>query len=206
MTDAPVSPTVYVVDDDASVRRSIKRTLEAAGYEVAVFASPLEFLDRVRPDRPDCLVLDLRMPGMTGLELQELLGGRGGPLPIVFMSGHGDVPSAVQAMKAGALDFLPKPFDDTLLLAAVERAIAHGWAIRDERVAREAAHARFATLSPQEQRVCRLVAQGLLNKQIASELDLAEQTVRVHRGHVMKKLEVESVAELVRLLARIEDV
>ena len=202
MTDAP---RVYVVDDDSSVRRSIKRTLQAAGYEVAVFASPHEFLEQARPERPGCLVLDLRMPGMTGLELQTLLGRLGVPLPIVFMSGHGDVPSAVQAMKAGAIDFLPKPFDDTLLLAAVERAVARDRAARDERAVREAAQTRFATLSPQEQKVCRLVAQGLLNKQIASELNLAEQTVRVHRGHVMKKLEVESVAELVRLLARIEE-
>jgi FixJ family two-component response regulator len=199
------APTVLVVDDDPSVLRGLERLLRAAGYSVEGYASPRAFLERAPWDRPGCVVVDLRMPEVGGIELQEELGRRGCALPIVFLTGHGDVSSSVRAMKAGAIDFLTKPCDDADLIAAVERALARDAEGRAAREERRAIRARFEALTPREREVCLLVARGLLNKQIAAELGTAEKTVKVHRGRVMDKLGVESLAELVRLVVRLQE-
>lgn len=201
MTEA--APTVLVVDDDPSVLRALERLLRAAGYAVEGYASPQTFLQRASRERPGCLVVDLRMPEIGGIELQEALAQQGCTLPIVFLTGHGDVSSSVRAMKAGAIDFLTKPCDDTDLLAAVERAFARDAEARAAREEQRAIQVRFETLTPREREVCLLVARGLLNKQIAAELGTAEKTVKVHRGRVMAKLGMESLAELVRLVDRL---
>jgi FixJ family two-component response regulator len=194
---------VFVVDDDPSVLRSLERMFQVEGYAVEAFAHPRQMLERQPGARPGCVVMDLRMPELNGLELQEALRRVGWKQPIIFISGHGDVPEAVQAMKAGAVDFLPKPFGTAELLAAVERALAQDRAASSAEQELQALRDRFATLSPREQQVCQRVARGLLNKQIAAELGTAEQTVRVQRGRVMEKLAVDSVAELVRLMERL---
>jgi FixJ family two-component response regulator len=178
------------------------RLLRAAGHTVEAFASAREFLERERYAGPGCLVLDLRMPEMTGLELQEALDRVGHALPVVFISGHGDVPASVRAMKAGAIDFLTKPVQKRTLLQAVERALARDAAARAARAERDAARARLGRRTPRERQVCDLVANGLLNKQIAAELGTGEKTIKFHRAHVMEKLGVGSVAELVRLIDR----
>ncbi len=196
--------TVFVVDDDPSVLRSLERLLRSVGYQVEAHASPRAFLERAPAEGPGCVVVDLRMPELGGLDLQEALAQRGFRLPLIFLTGHGDVPSSVRAMKGGAIDFLLKPCDDTDLLAAVERALAREAATRAERAEVEASRALFEALTPREREVCLLVARGLLNKQIAAELGTAEKTVKVHRGRVMEKLGVETVADLVRLVDRIQ--
>lgn len=200
---AQTERTVFVVDDDLSVLRSLERLLRAAEYAVEGYASPRTFLENAPMDRPGCVIVDLRMPELGGLDLQEELSLRGFPLPLIFLTGHGDVPSSVRAMKGGAIDFLSKPCDDTDLLAAVERALARDAEARAARAEKETVQARFASLTPREHEVCLLVAQGLLNKQIAAELGTAEKTVKVHRGRVMEKLGAESVADLVRLVDRL---
>ncbi|SEM45048.1 two component transcriptional regulator, LuxR family [Stigmatella aurantiaca] len=195
---------VLVVDDDPSVLRSLERLFRVEGYEAETFSHPRQLLQRVPTPGPQCVVMDLRMPELNGLELQEELRRTGWRHPIVFISGHGDVPAAVKAMKGGAVDFLPKPFSAADLLAAVERALAQdrqALAVQEER---EALRARFATLAPRELQVCQLVAEGLLNKQIADKLGKAEQTVRLQRSRVMEKLAVDSVAELVRLMEKLK--
>ena len=166
------------------------------------FASAREFLARERYDGPGCLVLDLRMPEMTGLELQEALERAGHTIPVVFISGHGDIPASVKAMKAGATDFLAKPVQKRQLLLAIEQALARDAAARAARAERDAAQARMARLTPRERQVCDLVATGMLNKQIAAELGTGEKNIKLHRAHVMEKLGVGSVAELVRLVDR----
>ena len=177
--------------------------LRAAGHAVEAFASAREFLARERDEGPGCLVLDLRMPGMTGLELQDALERAGYAIPVVFVSGHGDIPASVKAMKAGAIDFLTKPVQNRDLLQAIERALARDRAARATRVERgDAARARVARLTPRERQVCALVATGMLNKQIAAELGTGEKNIKLHRAHVMEKLGVGSVAELVRLVDR----
>jgi FixJ family two-component response regulator len=196
---------IFLVDDDASVRKALVRLLRSAGHSVETFASAREFLARERYDGPGCLVLDLRMPGMTGLELQDALERAGHALPIVFISGHADIPASVKAMKAGAIDFLTKPVDDRQLLAAIERALARDAAARADRAQRDAARAAMARLTPREGQVCAFVATGKLNKQIAGELGISEKTVKVHRARVMEKLAVGSVAELVRVVDRARD-
>ncbi|HEX5744750.1 MAG TPA: response regulator [Archangium sp.] len=203
-TSIPSPPTVFVVDDDPSVLRSLTRMFQVEGYAVEGFAHPRQMLAHGPGRRPGCVVMDLRMPELNGLELQEELRRVGWLHPIIFISGHGDVPAAVKAMKAGAVDFLPKPFSTGELLAAVERALAQDRAAAAAEQELEALRARFASLSPREWQVCRMVARGLLNKQIAAELGTAEQTVRLQRGRVMDKLAVDSVAELVRLLERLD--
>jgi FixJ family two-component response regulator len=194
---------VFVVDDDPSVLRSVERLLCPAGYAVVAYASPRAFLECAPLDQPACAVVELCMPELGGLDLQEELSRRGFPLPLVFLTGHADVPSSVQAMKAGAIDFLSKPCDDTALLAAVERALARDAEARAARAEREAARARFAALTPREREVCALIARGLMNKQIAAELGAAEKTIKIHRGRVMEKLGAESVVDLVRLVDRL---
>src|SRR5206468_8434646 len=199
---APPSPTVFVVDVYAPVRSAVSRLLRAAGFAVAAFASPEEFLAQYDPRTPGCLVLDLDMPAVNGLELQRILGRKGSVMPIIFLTGHGDVPKSVQAMKRGASDFLTKPVNDEDLLAAIRAAIEKDRTLRREQTELSEIRARLATLTPSEREVLEHVVTGKLNRQIAVALGAAEQTVKVHRAHVMQKMRVRSVAELVRLTER----
>jgi FixJ family two-component response regulator len=192
--------TVFVVDDDERFLVSLSRLLNSAGLSVQTFASAKEFLDTVRPDAPSCLVLDLRMPGMSGLEMQERLAAEGNTIPIVFLSGHASFQAGVRAMKTGAVDFLAKPCNDVELIATIERALKRDALAREQRALHEKVRARLARLTPRERQVCDLVAAGRLSKQIAGELGAAEKTIKCHRGRVMEKLGVKSVAELVRLV------
>jgi FixJ family two-component response regulator len=191
------TPTVFVVDDDVSFSRGLGRLLRASGHRVESFASPLEFMSSWRPDHPGCLLLDIRLPGVTGLDVQRWVAGSSCPIPIIFMTGHADIESCVQAMKAGATDFLLKPFQDEELLSAVERAFAKDLAERRRREELRGMRDRLARLTTRELQVFSLVAKGLLNKQIGALLGAKEGTVKMHRGHVMLKLQVRSVAELV---------
>jgi FixJ family two-component response regulator len=201
MTDSSI---VYVVDDDASFRKAVSRLLRTAGLEVEALASAQEFLEHPMADRPSCLILDVRMPGPSGMDLQAVLQEARRDIPIVFMTGHGDVSTSVRAMKGGAVDFLEKPFRAPELLACVQRGLARSEQSRAERAERAAIERRFATLTPRERDVLRLVVTGLLNKQIAGELGIAEKTVKIHRGQVMHKMEVGSVAELVPMAQKLE--
>jgi two-component system response regulator FixJ len=193
---------VFVVDDDRSVRTSLANLLESNDYTVETFASASEYLARGPHLGPTCLVLDVRLPGLDGLALQRQLGERDRLEQIVFITGHGDIPMGIQAMKSGAVDFLPKPFDDEALLSAVGQALARSAETRCKRDELAQIRARISTLTPREFEVFRLVIGGLLNKQIAAELGAALRTIKTHRGRVMHKLGVESVAELVRLAQR----
>jgi FixJ family two-component response regulator len=190
---------VYVVDDEPSVRKSLGRLLKAAGYRTEVFASAREFLDLEREDEVACLVLDVQMPDLNGLELQQELARSDRPLSIVFITGHGDIPTSVRAMKAGATDFLAKPFDEKDLLEAIERALEKAGSDSEERAAAREAKRRLSALTPREHEVLLHVLAGEMNKQIASALGTSEKTVKVHRGRVMHKMQVQSVADLVRL-------
>jgi FixJ family two-component response regulator len=196
---APAAPLVFVVDDDASVRKSLGRLIKTAGYEAEAFASVGEFLARRPYDGPCCLVLDVRMPGLTGLDLQEALRAAGQRLSIVFITGYRDVPVSVKAMKGGAVDFLTKPVDETVLLAAIRQAVARTQADRRQLARLMEVQSRIKTLTPREAAVFALVVTGMLNKQIGSELGIGEKTVKVHRARVMEKMQAESLAELVRL-------
>lgn len=193
----------YVVDDDPAVRRSLVRLLHAAGWQSRAFSSAAEFLRFPRPDAPSCLILDLQLPELDGLGLQQSLRSEASELPIVFISGHGDVPTSVRAMKAGAIDFLPKPFDDENLLLAVRQAIAVDAQARDARRHDAAYHEHYALLSPREKEVLAYVVCGMLNKQIARRLGVTEKTIKVHRGQVMRKMQSRSLAELVRIAERL---
>ena len=199
---SPLGPTVFVVDDYAPGRRSISRLLRAAGFAVTVFASAKEFLAQYDAEAPGCLVLDLAMPAVSGLELQDILADRGSLLPIIFLTAYGDIPKSVQAMKRGASDFLTKPVNDEDLLAAVRVAIEKHRALRREQAELSEIRTRLATLTPREREVLEYVVAGKLNKQIAGELGTVEQTVKIHRAHVMQKMRVQSVAELVRITER----
>ena len=191
--------TVFVVDDDASVRKSLSRVISEAGYRVQAYASPGDFLARRPEPGPSCLVLDVRMPGITGLELQQTLAGAVHEIPIVFITGHGDIPMSVKAMKAGAVDFLTKPFAAKDLLDAIRRAVAKDTRDLGTEAREEEIRARVKLLTPRESQVFALVVTGMLNKQIASELGVGEKTVKVHRARVMEKMQAGSVAALVRL-------
>jgi FixJ family two-component response regulator len=190
---------VFIIDDDASVRKSLSFLLRSADYEVKTFASAEEFIARGALDSLGCIILDVRMRKMTGLDLQEHLKMRACHLPIIFISGHGDIPMSVQAIKNGAVDFLTKPFDGTQLLSLVEQALDNYRREKKELDDVRDFQWRLKTLTPQEHKVFLYVISGMLNKQIADELDIKEHTVKVHRGRVMQKLGVDSLAELVRL-------
>jgi FixJ family two-component response regulator len=195
--------TVLVVDDDASVRESLHSLLRSVGYGVRLFDSVQTLLDDGDFTEAGCLVLDVRLPGQSGLELQRTLTKAGVALPVVFITGHGDVPMSVAAMKAGAIEFLTKPFRDQDLLDAVTRGIEQSWARRAETAALSDLLRRFATLSPREREVMALVCSGKMNKQIAAELQLSEITVKIHRGKVMRKMQADSLPELVRFADRL---
>ncbi len=193
---------VCVVDDDQSMRRGLRRLFKSVGYAAEMFASAEDYLAREIFVGPICLVLDLRMPGLNGLGLQEALETRGACEQIVFITGHGDVPTATRAMKKGAVDFLTKPFDDEELILAVKRGLEHAEEQLRKREQRHEARGRIDKLTPRKFEVLRFVVMGLLNKQIAAELHTAEKTIKVHRGRVMQKLGVTSVADLVRISQR----
>ena len=197
MISSPV--TVCVVDDEEAVRKALLRLLKAEGFDAKGFASPDEYLKQHDPQTPGCLVLDVAMPGCTGLELQEALAAAGRERSIVFITGHGDIPMSVKAMKAGAIDFLTKPIDDTELLKAVHAAIERDRKARQDRAELESVRERLATLTDREREVLEQVVTGRINKQIASDLGTVEKTIKVHRGRVMAKMHVDSVAELVRV-------
>ncbi len=190
--------TVYVVDDDPSMRRAVGRLCHSAGLEVQAFASARELLDAGTPKSPACLVLDVRMPGLSGLDLQSELARRNIQTPIVFITGHGDIPMSVRAMKGGAVDFLTKPFQHRDLLGVIQNALSRDVRLVSQQKERELIARRLETLTPREREVLGLVIKGLLNKQIAAELGASEQTIKVHRRRVMEKMDVESVAELVQ--------
>jgi len=196
--------TVLVVDDDASVRKALARAIQAAGLNVRTFASAREFLDQGPPDGPACLVLDVRMPGRSGLDLQAELNSRNIRTPIIFITGHGNIPVSVKAMKGGALDFLTKPFRVKNLIEVIREAIKKDERLWASRAETAEVQCRIQTLTPRERQVLGLVVQGLLNKQIAVDLGMAERTVKVHRGRVMQKMQVQSVAELVRAVERVK--
>ena len=191
------TPCVRIVDDDAAVLKSLDRLLRAAGFAVRTFQSSQDFLQQYDGAAPGCVLLDLAMPGLDGLQLQQALALCGEPCPVIFITGFGDVPSSVRAMKAGAVDFLTKPFDQVQLLAAVRTAIDQDSAARAQRAAHASISVRVAALTARERQVMAHVVAGHLNKQIATELGIAEKTVKVHRARVMKKMDVGSVAELV---------
>ena len=202
MISPPV--TVFVIDDDESVRKSLKRLLDAAHHKTEVFKSASEFLSRSPHPGPSCIIVDVRMPGVTGIDLQKTLIDTGREEQLVFITAHGDIPMCAQAMKAGAVDFLPKPFKPKELLESVQRALSRSSEKLLLASERNRAHALLQQLTPREYEVMELVATGLLNKQVGGELGMAEKTVKTHRAHVMQKLGITSVAELMVVLQKAE--
>jgi FixJ family two-component response regulator len=194
---------VFVVDDDAPMRESLKNLIRSVGLRVEVFASAQEFLRSPRPEVPSCLVLDVRLPGLSGLDLQQQMAEGDLAIPIIFITGHGDIPMTVQAMKAGAVEFLTKPFRDQELLDAIQQALARDRQAREQRAQSEELRRRYRALTPRERDVMALVVAGLLNKQIAGELGTSEASVKVHRQHVMEKMGAGSLAALVRMADRL---
>lgn len=197
------APIVYVVDDDASVRAALEDLLSSVGLQVQAFGSTREFLAHGMAPAPGCLVLDVRMPGQSGMDFHRQMERLGVQLPVVFITGHGDIAMGVEAMKNGAVEFLTKPFKDQSLLDAIHRGIEQDRARRAQAADAAALQARWASLTPGEQEVVRLVVQGQLNKQVAAQLDLSEVTVKVRRGHAMRKMQADSLAELVRIASRL---
>ena len=201
MTEA--EKTVFVVDDDIAMRRSLENLIRSVGLRVEAFASAQEFLSSKREDVPGCLVLDVRLPGLSGLDLQKRMAEADIEIPIIFITGHGDIPMTVQAMKAGAVEFLSKPFRDQELLDAIQQALERDRKSREQRAEVEVLRSRFELLTPREREVMPLLVAGLLNKQIAAELGSSETTIKIHKHHVMEKMRAGSLAELVRIADRI---
>ena len=195
------APIVHVVDDDETARKATARLLAASGFEARTYASAREFLNAIEPDMPGCIILDVRLPDQNGLDLQVALTRRGVPLPIVFMTGHGEIPDTVRAIQGGAVDFLTKPVDGDVLLAAVARALAQDDASRAVRTRQQDLRARYERLTPREREVFLHLIAGQLNKQVAADLQITERTIKLHRANILEKLEVGSMAELARLAA-----
>jgi len=196
-------PTVSIVDDDISVLKAVARLLRSAGFNTAIFSSAQQFLDEHNPNTLGCLVLDVAMPKINGLELQQILTAQNSELPIIFLTGHGDIPMSVRAIKQGAVDFLTKPVNDSDLISAIQNAIETNQMTRQERTKLNELQQRLAMLTPREREVLSHVISGKKNKQIALELGIVEKTIKVHRAHLMEKLQVKSVAELVMLSERL---
>jgi len=200
---AEAAPIVFIVDDDLSVRRTTERLVRTAGFNVQAFASGREFLNRARPDGPACLILDVRMPGLDGMQLQRELTQSGINIPIIFITGHGDIPMSVRAMKAGAVEFLTKPFRSHSLLEAIHSAIERDRSAHQERSQSEELRGRYEQLTAREREVMALVVTGMLNKQVAGELATTERTIKFHRANLMQKMQVESLADLVRVAGKL---
>ena len=198
-----VTPIVFVVDDDVSVRESLESLIGCEGWQPETFASAQEFFDYPRVLIPNCLVLDVSLPGLNGLDLQRLVAGERTAMPIIFITGYGDVPMTVQAMKAGAVEFLTKPFNDGVLLTAIRAALERSRVALSLEAEMRVLRDRYASLSPRERQVMALVVSGLLNKQIGGELGISEITVKAHRGKVMQKMKANSLADLVKMAARL---
>ena len=198
-----VTPIVFVVDDDVSVRESLESLIRCEGWQPETFASAQEFLDYPRVLVPNCLVLDVSLPGLNGLDLQRLVAGERTAMPIIFITGYGDVPMTVQAMKAGAVEFLTKPFNDGVLLTAIRAALERSRVALSIEAEMRVLRDRYASLSPRERQVMALVVSGLLNKQIGGELGISEITVKAHRGKVMQKMKADSLADLVKMAGRL---
>ncbi len=199
-----VQPTVFVIDDDDAVRSSLRLLLKSVGLPVQVYASALEFLPAYKPMQPGCLLLDIRMPGMSGLELQQTLSLQGATIPVVFITGHGDIPMAVEAMRHGAFDFLQKPFRDQDLIDRVQRALERDATTRSQLQQTELIHKRLESLTPRETEVLKLVTAGKPNKIMAATLGVSQRTVEIHRARVMEKMEAHSLAQLVRMMLELE--
>jgi FixJ family two-component response regulator len=198
-----VRPIVFVVDDDVSVRESLESLIRCEDWQPETFASAQEFLDYPRVHIPNCLVLDVSLPGLNGLDLQRLVADERTDMPIIFITGHGDVPMTVQAMKAGAVEFLTKPFNDDVLLTAIRAALERSRVALTLEAEMRILHDRYISLSPRERQVMALVVSGLLNKQVAGELGISEITVKAHRGKVMQKMKANSLADLVKIAGRL---
>jgi FixJ family two-component response regulator len=197
------APIVFVVDDDVSVRESLDALIRCAGWKPETFASAQSFLARSKPDVPSCLVLDVSLPGLSGLDLQNRVAADRADMPIIFITGHGDVPTTVRAMKAGAVEFLTKPFDDGVLLSAIRNALERSRIALDRETELRALRDCQSSLTTREREVMALVVRGLLNKQIGGELGISEITVKAHRGHMMRKMKADSVADLVTIAAKL---